>query len=295
VEQNILSLSPSAKRWLEQSQIARVLHVFDPVCNLINEEGDVFSLVGPFVGNGPFSALTEHGLFTSWVAAESTIELAPSFFKIDETQVSFANARIWEPRPNWELMQKSSEHLLEASAHIETLLRKHAPLESFAHIVLPLDQSGVAESKTFEKAGPAIDRLLPAIVDEKSDIMRASAVILGGLGPGLTPAGDDFLVGLIHALWASRSNAAALAMSLVMAEAAIPRTNSLSAAWLQAAAQGEAGEPWHELIAAISVNDPNAIERAVMRILPTGHSSGADALGGFIVLLRLLQAKGAKQ
>ena len=89
MNQEIISISPAAKHWLKHSQIARVLHVFDPVCNLINEEGDVFSLVGPFVGNGPFSGLCEQGMFTRWITAESKIKFAETSFKIDDTAVSF--------------------------------------------------------------------------------------------------------------------------------------------------------------------------------------------------------------
>ncbi len=116
--------------------------------------------------------------------------------------------------------------------------------------------------------------------------MRSASKRLGGFGAGLTPAGDDFLVGLMHALWATRAEAEALALCLVMAEAAVPRTNSLSAAWLEAASRGEAGEPWHELLEAIRQEDHRILEDAVMRILPTGHSSGADALGAFAAQLR---------
>lgn len=288
MDQDIISIAPAAKRWLQQSQIARVLHVFDPVCNLINEEGDVFSLVGPFVGNGPFSGLTERGIFTSWIRAESTIKLGTHSFTIDGNRVSFERATLWEPHPNWDMLKSSSKQLQEASDSIEELLKEHAPSESFAHVVLPLRQSGELDSKTHEKARVAIDALLPAIIDENSEIIRASASDLGGLGPGLTPAGDDFLVGLMHALWAILPQTQALVLSLILAESAVPRTNSLSAAWLSAASKGKAGEPWHELIAAIPSNESDAIESAVMRILPTGHSSGADALGGFVALVRLL-------
>jgi hypothetical protein len=267
--------------------------VFDPVCNLINEEGEVFSLVGPFVGNGPFSGLSEQGMFTRWITAESKIKFAETSFMIDDTSVSFEQASLWEPHPNWALLRSAPRQLLKASDDIEQLLKEHAPPNSFAQIVLPLTQSGDPASKTHNKASLVIEELLPSFISENREIMRSSAAALGGLGPGLTPAGDDFLVGLMHALWVARPQAQALALSLVLAEAAVPRTNSLSGAWLSAASQGEAGEPWHELVIAIAGNDSSTIESAVMRILPTGHSSGADALGGFVVLSRLLVAEEA--
>lgn len=295
MDQIILSMSPAAKRWLDESQLVHVLHVFDPVCNLINEEGEVFSLVGPIVGNGPFSAVLERGLFSSWILAESKVQISANAMQIDETTISYENARMWDPRPNWASLENSSKQLLGASDSIERLLREHAPVESFAHIVLPFAQSVDMETVTQKKVKSAIMDLLPAILGEDRAAMQSSAAALGGLGAGLTPAGDDFLVGLIHALWATGPQTQALALSLILAEAAVPRTNSLSGAWLRAASQGEAGEPWHELVAAIAGDKSDDIEKAVMRILPTGHSSGADALGGFVTLIRLIISKDAAQ
>jgi hypothetical protein len=289
--QKILSLAPAAKRWLEQSQQAVILHVFDPVCNMINEEGEVFSLVGRFVGNGPFSGLTHEGRFTSWISAESKVEIEDKVLRIDGVEISFEDAAIWEPKPNWKAISGKSTEILQANEVIEGLLKEQAEAESFAYIVLPLSDGNEGISATHKKASLAIEKLLPAILAEDSEVMRESAAAIGGLGAGLTPAGDDFLVGLMHALWATRPETAALAVSLVLAKAAIPRTNSLSAAWLKVASQGEAGEPWHELIEAIAAINDEAVERAVMRILPTGHSSGADALGGFIALTRLILAE----
>ncbi len=289
--QKILSLAPAATRWLELSQRPLILHVFDPVCNMINEEGEVFSLVGRFVGNGPFSGLTHEGRFTSWISAKSKLEIEDNALRIDGVEISFEDAVTWEPKPNWKAVHGKSKEILQASEVIEGLLKEQAEAESFAYIVLPLSDGNDAISATHKKASLAIEKLLPAILAEDSEVMRESAAAIGGLGAGLTPAGDDFLVGLMHALWATRPAAAALALSLVLAEAAIPRTNSLSAAWLKAASQGEAGQPWHELIEAITEANDEAVEGAVMRILPTGHSSGADALGGFVALTRLMLAE----
>ncbi len=112
------------------------------------------------------------------------------------------------------------------------------------------------------------------------------AEALAGLGPGLTPAGDDFLVGLMAALhawpkllptgWMPERAAA------IIAHAAAGRTTRLSAAWLRHAAVGEFGEAWHTLIHALAEGETAAIRSAAERILHTGATSGADALAGFL-------------
>ena len=58
--------------------------------------------------------------------------------------------------------------------------------------------------------------------------------MLAGLGDGLTPAGDDWLVGMM--LWAWLAHAAPRRFCQVLSDAAVPRTTTLSAAFLQAAA-----------------------------------------------------------
>jgi hypothetical protein len=118
--------------------------------------------------------------------------------------------------------------------------------------------------------------------------IRINAGKLAGLGSGLTPAGDDFLMGVMHALWALLPSQTANHVANEISGASAPRTTSLSAAWLRAAARGEAGERWHDLFDAISNGEGDKVLSAASRILPTGHSSGADALGGFSLAVRIL-------
>jgi hypothetical protein len=89
----------------------------------------------------------------------------------------------------------------------------------------------------------------------------------------------------MHGIWATRPEAEAREISSLIARAAAPRTHVLSASWLEAAAEGEAAEPWHNLVAAITSHDDTGLRNAIMRILPTGHTSGSDALGGFLGVL----------
>ncbi len=282
----IQSISHAALDWIQKSTNARILHVFDPVCNLINEEGEILSLAGPFVGNGPFSAVSDKGLFRSWINDRSTVDFSGNGLSIDGQIVSTENAKLWSPRPNWESVRSKPEILIALSDHIEDLLKEHAPPESFAEFVLSIPSTFSINDQVLQKADSAISKLMPALISADFTIIREASHELGGLGAGLTPAGDDFLVGIMHGLWSIYPDPESLAKSLIIAESAIPRTNSLSAAWLKAAANGEAGEPWHQLIKAVVAQSKEETEAAVMRILPTGHSSGADALGGFSALIR---------
>ena len=105
---------------------------------------------------------------------------------------------------------------------------------------------------------------------------------LAGLGYGLTPSGDDFLIGVLAMLDAlEQTNIhAALGRAVV---AAADRTSPLSASFLRAAAAGHIGENLHTMIAAFLSGDADAAIAAAARI---GHTSGWDALAGAVVACR---------
>jgi hypothetical protein len=150
-----------------------------------------------------------------------------------------------------------------------------------------------------------LNRLLSGIAAQELSLVQAGAQQLAGLGPGLTPAGDDILMGAIYGVWATHPPEAAHRLAAAITEVAVPQTTTLSAAWLRAAARGEAGAVWHSLSEKLIVNSEQLTvssgewEEAVARILAVGHSSGADALWGFTAVVgngytQELNAKNAK-
>ena len=110
--------------------------------------------------------------------------------------------------------------------------------------------------------------------------LETAVAQLAGLGPGFTPAGDDFLLGLLLGLWATQPEAEVVELAKIVMETAVPQTTKLSVAWLKTAAVGEATLPWHELVDALLAG--NAWQMPVKRILGTGATSGIAALMGFL-------------
>jgi hypothetical protein len=104
---------------------------------------------------------------------------------------------------------------------------------------------------------------------------------LAGLGNGLTPPGDDYLVGVMAALWLTGQKE----ILPVMGQVAAPLTTTLSAAFLKAAARGEFIEPWHALAQALSAGEAEAFSQVIERVAQFGASSGRDTLAGFATTL----------
>jgi hypothetical protein len=110
----------------------------------------------------------------------------------------------------------------------------------------------------------------------------AAAAALAGTGLGLTPSGDDFLIGVMLGVHSALPAAEANAVASVIDEASAGRTNRISRAWMSAAAEGEAIQAWHDLIDSILSLDERSIDRSSRNLIAIGHTSGADGMAGFI-------------
>lgn len=112
---------------------------------------------------------------------------------------------------------------------------------------------------------------------EPGDSLSVVARVLGGLGPGLTPAGDDALSGV---LFAFRAMAGPTVEPALVAIARSVRTNEFGAAVLEAAAGGSHIEPVHDLVIAAATGDANVAGKAATDLDRYGSSSGADVAYG---------------
>jgi hypothetical protein len=181
---------------------------------------------------------------------------------------------------------------------VERLLATHAPAGSMAELTTGVQgnlQSGFDRdpegmipfrARVLRAARELLETLLGGVAAGDVEACEQGASRLAGLGGGLTPAGDDFLLVVFYALFASRPQRQAAALAQAMVSSAAHRTSRLSAAWLSAGARGEASQPWHDLIAALALPDGQALVAAVQGVLGVGHTSGADALAGFVLGLR---------
>jgi hypothetical protein len=68
----------------------------------------------------------------------------------------------------------------------------------------------------------------------------------------------------------------------LLLKAAAPKTTLLSAAFLRAASRGECSAPWHDLLAAMEDRRERRVAAAIRNVVSRGHTSGADALAGFV-------------
>lgn len=255
---NALSCAPAARAWIENSCHPRILHIFDYVCNLIDERGELLSIVTPGIGNGPFNLVIEGEIcFSEHLSLQSLITNSPGHLYLGNLNINTADAKHWNPRPDWG--------------------RLHARRDDILNQLLSLSVPNYRELIP--------DSLVSNLTSSlwKADISSAKAVVsqLAGLGQGLTPSGDDFIMGAIYATLILHPPEVADLLAEEITDVAAPLTTSLSAAWLRAVGRGEAGALWHEFFDALTSANVVAIQGARKRLLAVGHTSGIDALTGF--------------
>jgi hypothetical protein len=113
-----------------------------------------------------------------------------------------------------------------------------------------------------------------------------------GLGPGLTPSGDDIAMGLMASLvWQARLSIVSdkLVCSLVGAvrEFAPNRTNCISTRLLHYAGEGVIYAPAMELGEALLAGNTTLIPDSSQRLCSIGNTTGADVATGLFAGIRL--------
>jgi hypothetical protein len=112
-----------------------------------------------------------------------------------------------------------------------------------------------------------------------------------GFGPGLTPSGDDVLVGCLKGLWLRAGTEPHLHTTLdLWRHSLLPRlqecTTAVGAAFIHHALQGQFAEVLDGAAAALFVpTDPGALAVAMARLLSQGQTSGTDTALGLLLSL----------
>jgi uncharacterized protein DUF2877 len=171
-------------------------------------------------------------------------------------------------------------------ARLAEAARRRMPGGFGALLAAPLAASASADEEMpdplLRSAAVAIAALrdwLPATLSGSPRPPPAVAALIG-LGPGLTPSGDDFLCGVMATLhYLGRSAVARRLAEGVLATAAA-ETNLISAAYLRCAAEGEASEVLLNALSSVAAGGDSRLEACLDAVHSAGHTSGWDTLAG---------------
>lgn len=147
---------------------------------------------------------------------------------------------------------------------------------------------GVAPGFPLDGGAGRAHALAQACVAADAEACANAAIALLGLGPGLTPSGDDFAGAALFArVIVARAGAGDVAAWRAAADrvlAAAPAlTHPISVALLGDLLDGVAHGPLHDLAHALATEAPaGVVADAAARLIRIGHTSGWDMLAGFV-------------
>jgi Protein of unknown function (DUF2877) len=140
-------------------------------------------------------------------------------------------------------------------------------------------------------AQPLIAAMQQDLVNNKAGQLREATRRLVGLGPGLTPSGDDFLVGCLRGLWLIRWQEPAACQTLDrLHDAVLPdldaRTTRVGAEFLRYALGGAFAEVLDRAaLSFLAPARPPVVQSTVGRLLAQGETSGSDTALGLLACL----------
>jgi len=267
-------ISTAIAPYLYQSGVlGRVHSVFRSALNLTVSD-ELITLATPSTGALPNGVVLDSETDLRRLPVGALVWSSSQSLSCLDLQVELIDAQLWSP-----LLEGRGEFrpLHEVRGALARALQRRAPSGGFTDALRRL-----AEGARDVSAGyPAMSEVLRAVGD--SDLARAlsSARRLIGLGQGLTPSGDDFLIGLCAALRAAEHPLHAEFASGCWQQAE-GRTTTVSEMFYRCAARGEYSGRIHRVVSTLTdrAADP-AVE--LERALDWGASSGADCVLGLLL------------
>ena len=254
----------------------RIHSVFSQACN-ITWHDTLLTLCAAGVGEGPTLLRLGHGEphdLRAWFDVGEPVDCRRGCLQTSRTELRLVHAGVWRPEPLRDLLPLSQidAHLCLAQRRLAQRRRTHAGV---------IDGAGAGVVSGLRDACRALDG---------GQALRHVARLIGW-GEGLTPAGDDFLIGLIAGLDAlvggevrRRGLRSAIATAL---RRGAPRTTPIAAHYLRLAAEGHHTQPLVRLRnVLLCEGSADAVDAALRNALAVGATSGADTVSGLLAGLQ---------
>lgn len=283
------SIGPIANLALHQHLTARVIAVFDRSFYLQTDE-QVICVADSGLYDGPINLLVPRadGVpnwcdLGAFVEQRWTVE-GGSLKSMDEPHVSIdlRPSVPWEPLS---VCPPGRDQVLSGLAYLKkTLASRYQPDGLLRLVLTGIDEPiGIIERAAARPLQGLSEAAVIWLRDGHANI-TASLKKLIGLGPGLTPSGDDLIAGLLIAAHYLDKSEAASALWRDVQGTVRSQTNAISFAHLSAAGQGLGAAPLHALLAALIENRDDHMIEALDAASRIGHSSGFDAVAGLLIL-----------
>ncbi|MGW5240118.1 DUF2877 domain-containing protein [Monashia sp. NPDC004114] len=272
---------------IRSGRFAGTVHsTFASVVNLRTTKGDLFSVAARHVDNAPNTVVVDVTSLShlraprgATVVSHGSGLACPARFTID-----VANASPWTPTVPDLCRTARSDGLAQLAAELGRVIDRDGRPGG----IRPRDGQGTIDARVSRALQVGTNGLVRALAQGD----RAAATLWGGrvigLGPGLTPSGDDFVTGLAAMVAAPGTRIHALGpwlRRLVWTHRT--RTNVISWTAMHEAARGRVRESLIAVLDAVAAGDAGALHSAARRVITIGNTSGTDIVTGMQAALHL--------
>jgi hypothetical protein len=261
----------------------RVHSRFRHALNLTRGDGDLLTLLDPRYENAPAAIRVAAPAGWDWrsrAAGELPVVLQHGALRGQGWCILLERAVCWEPEPFD--VRCAWPPAAELYTGLAAELRRH------------VGEQGLHSALQLLPDWPASGRAVSLALDDGPQALRQQVTRLVGYGTGLTPDGDDFLLGYLAVLrpWLSfEAIAAHYALLKKLITDRLDGTTDISRYYLKMALQGHFTQPLNRLISMISRHASWAeIRFSALRVMQVGSASGSDSLAGVIHGIQALQA-----
>lgn len=265
-------------QWQSCESFAYRLHSrFSHAINWMNAEGEMVTFLSEDLPNGPNTLIVDIESFDDWALNESVM------FTKSSQGLSLSNTNI-------NLMIQEDVQIWHAE--LPRLSKVNGDAILAIHLFLSLNNGDLQEieKKIYHQLDDNHRALCQAIQAKNYDDVILCIQRNIGLGLGLTPSGDDRLVGFLLGCYIqSRRNIDLLEAIQKAIAISHDRTNDISYAMLKCAAEGRFNEWLMMLSEVICHHDSKALDDAIQNVFSIGSRSGGDMLKGFVLSLELFR------
>ncbi|MBX9591874.1 MAG: DUF2877 domain-containing protein [Hyphomonadaceae bacterium] len=294
----IVEIGSIARRALIEGSQGRVCAVFERSF-YVDLDRQLMCVGRPEIGSGPINALLEstgpHGQGFHAAAKGDHVRIQQGTLRINGGSFAgFARAvefRVAPPHA-WSVATLASG--IEALDAMRAGLFPDDGLAVFCAADARHAPHSLVAAAALEPATTLAELTTAAASGLAMDVAATRLAPLLGLGPGLTPSGDDMLGGALVALSMLGLHDLRYAIWSAIAPLLATQTNAISAAHLAAAAQGQCSAALSRALEALMRGAAQELRLALPAVAAVGHTSGWDALAGALVVLRAFaSAQGA--
>ncbi|MEI5989345.1 hypothetical protein A5881_000833 [Enterococcus termitis] len=273
IDENLLINETEAQKWYVHSKYENSFNIQDER----KQQLVVITTTNyPFMPNGIYLEVADFSRLLVMIEIGEQITWKQNILQFSSNHLFLMHGQ------RYSSVMEGTEELVESSleklfSYVNTIVKETGSQNTLAQFIETID--------------PFSEAVHLLCLEDPSQQESGLSFLLGR-GLGLTPSGDDMVVGHLAARMLLKEENSILIHLLTELLMGKSLTTDISKHYLLCALSGRFSEPVLNLVKALTTNsNEEQIEKAVKAIISVGHTSGVDLLAGLITTIKFFRSK----